>query len=79
MAVLPTVFGMRLASLRKYKPRRKKWLLKAGTLIKVNDSPTVLFYFFLRNKKPSINKTLPSKETKSHKEFFSGWKYDVKL
>lgn len=51
MAVLPTVFGTSLVSIRKYKPRRKEQLLKLGTLIKVNDSLTALFYFFLRSKK----------------------------
>lgn len=54
MAVLPTVFGMSLVSLRKPKPRRKEWLLKTGTPTKVKGSLTVLFYFFLRNKKTSI-------------------------
>lgn len=79
MAVLPTVFGMSLVNLRKYKPRWKEQLLKTGTLIKVNYSLTVLFYFFLKNKKPSIAEILPVNETKSHEEFSSGWEYDVKL
>jgi len=71
---------MGLGSLRKHRPRRKERLLKVGTLIKVNDSLTVLFYCFLRNnKKLSQHKPLPSNETKSREESSSGWEYDVKL
>lgn len=51
MAVLPAVFGMSSVSFRKHKLRRKEWLLKVGTLIKEEGFLTVLFYFFLRNKK----------------------------
>lgn len=80
MAALPTVFGMSFISLRKYKPRRKEQLLKAGTLIKVNDSLTVLFYFL----KPKIfyNIKLFLLMKQSHMKSFllaGNMEYDMKL
>lgn len=77
MAVLPAVFEMSSVSLRKHKLRGKEWLLKAGTLIKVEGSSTVLFYFFLRNEEDFYNKKL-SNGTKLHEECSSGWESDVK-
>lgn len=79
-AVLPTGLGMSLVSLRKYKPRRKERLLKAGNLIKGNASLTMLFYFLETNKKNLLQpKTLPANEMKSHEGFSSSWEHDVKL